>query len=612
MVLGLATMGTIFASCTQDESPLGLSDKSDWQERFISVNVYREDPSTRTSATDTDGDLVYTWSKGDQLLVTDQTGEQITTLVLNDEDAGKAYGTFSGYGDLPNDQTLNLNFIYLGNGVDTGNASSPFAINIANQDGLLASLPATDVMFSTQAVTISDNAVWIEDFGLQKRLASAHYTLKFPQGVQMNGETVTISGEHIYNATSLSLADGKLSNEPTQGDITVNNGTGDFYIRVIPTTGYAPTFRVTIGGVEYTGSKESRDDFTAGKFLRAADGTGAVVEMTAEQVVDHTKNPLLKWAESDLQRSGSGTSVTGTFADSYTETGYYYQFGRNYGFASDNEAARNYGVENSDMPYGRNVYPGTGSTSPVPVYDASDIDFTKYPEYFFIDNNHNGDYAYPDHTQTWEERAESNGYSQSSPCPEGWRIPTAKDFQEIMPIIDGQAGNMGNSAWEPLVQIKVLEDGTRCAFRWSEEEGYYNSYLKIECLVVDATTEEDGINWDDSNVVTRYFKGAGYIQAHRNLWELNSSGYISTHYTARPMDWGEYTGQVQSVGYGNAVVVVYQTQSFMNYGGFYWTSDANQAVFSLIFNNSTGYNLGYFLSTYERPIAANIRCIKAE
>ena len=50
----------------------------------------------------------------------------------------------------------------------------------------------------------------------------------------------------------------------------------------------------------------------------------------------------------------------------------------------------------------------------------------------------------------------------------------------------------------------------------------------------------------------------------------------------------------------------------MNYGGFYWTSDANQAVFSLIFNNSTGYNLGYFLSTYDRPIAANIRCIKTE
>ena len=124
MVLGLATMGTIFASCTQDESPLGLSDKSDWQERFISVNVYREDTSTRTSATDTDGDLVYTWSKGDQLLVTDQEGKKVTTLVLNEEDAGETYGTFSGYGDLPNDQTLNLNFIYLGNGVDTGNASA--------------------------------------------------------------------------------------------------------------------------------------------------------------------------------------------------------------------------------------------------------------------------------------------------------------------------------------------------------------------------------------------------------------------------------------------------------------------------------------------------------
>lgn len=610
LTLGVMAVGTMLASCTQDENLAVLSDRGNWQERYISVNVYRELPSTRTGVTDTEGDLDYTWSEGDQLLVTDQEGNKISTLVLNEEDAGKAYGNFSGYGELPNNQTLDLNFIYLGDGVATSNVETSYSFDIAEQTGALDALPATDIMSSTQSVTITDNAVWIEDFGLQKRLASAHYTLKFPEGVAMTNEAVTISGERIYNAASLSLANGQLNDSPTAGSITVTNGTGDFYIRVIPTTGYAPTFKVTIGGVEYTGTKESRDDFTAGKFLRASDGTGAVVEMTAPSVVDHTKNPLLKWAESDLQRSGSGTSVTGEFTGDYTQTGSYYQFGRNYGYASANEADNNYGVYVRELPSGRNAYPGTGSTSPVPTYSSS-TDFSQYPEYFFIAN---GEYYPNSSSQTWEERAEAMGYTQGTPCPDGWRIPTTEDYQEIMPVIDGRTGNIGNRAWNTLVQIKELEDGTRCAFRWSEEDGNYYSYLKIECLVIDENTAEDAIDWDDENVVTRYFKGAGYLIGHVNEWELNSYGVITTHFTARPLEWGSYTGRVEVVGYGTAVVVVTQDYSLMNYGGFYWTSDANQNVFSLIFNSSTGYQLGYYLSTYNdnSTIAANIRCIKAE
>ena len=100
---------------------------------------------------------------------------------------------------MPNDQTLNLNFIYLGDGVATGDIETSYSFNIASQTGALADLPVTDIMSSTQEVTTTDNAVWIEDFGLQKRLASAHYTLKFPESVTMTDEAVTISGERIYS-----------------------------------------------------------------------------------------------------------------------------------------------------------------------------------------------------------------------------------------------------------------------------------------------------------------------------------------------------------------------------------------------------------------------------
>lgn len=334
--------------------------------------------------------------------------------------------------------------------------------------------------------------------------------------------------------------------------------------------------------------------------------TKKYVEITFTQegktgTVDHTKNPLLKWAKTNLDRSGTGSSVQAIFTNDYTDTGSYYQFGRNYGFKSAIDATKNYAVERSDMPYYRNVYPGTGSTIAVKTYNASEIDFKKYPDYFFIDGNHQGDYTSPAHQQTWSERAQSNGYINISPCPEGWRIPTMSEYKEIMPSIDGQAGNIGTSSWNTFVQFKTF-DNLKCAFRWSKETINNNSYLKIECLVVNNnTTDIQTIDWRDTNVVTRYFKGAGYIQAHRNLWQYNNS----THYTARPMEWGTYEGRVLS----NGTVRISQTSSLMAYGGFYWTSDATQGIFSMIFNNSTGYKLGYYLATYENPIGANIRCI---
>lgn len=333
-----------------------------------------------------------------------------------------------------------------------------------------------------------------------------------------------------------------------------------------------------------------------------------VQEGKEDEAVDHSKNPLLKWAKTNLQRSGSGLSVSGDFVSDYTETGSYYQFGRNYGFNSVSEAVQNFGVERSDIASNRNIYPGTGSTTPVKTYYASTIDFSKYPNYFFIGNpsTGDGDYATPARQDTWTERAKKNGYTNESPCPEGWRLPTIAEYKEIMPILNGKSGNTGSEAWNTLVQIKTLDDGTSCAFRWSKSTGTTYSYLKIECLVIGKdVTDTSIINWNDENVVSRYFKGAGYIQSHRNLWQLTSGTIISTHYTARPMEWGRYNGMVQN----NGTVYVYLTESLMNYGGFYWTSDKEQNAFSLVFNSSTGYILGYYLSIFEDAIAANIRCI---
>lgn len=327
-----------------------------------------------------------------------------------------------------------------------------------------------------------------------------------------------------------------------------------------------------------------------------------------EEEVDHLKNPLAKWAESDLMRTEgtSGYNAKSEFTGDWKTTGDYYQFGRNQGYLNEKDAADYYAVERSDMPSDRNVYPGNGSTNRCATY-YGDSKFARsienYPEYFFIDDNHSGDYISGLDGEDWFNRAGSNGYNYHNPCPEGWTIPRIADYEEILPVVDGKAGN---SNWNTLTQFKELEDGTKCAFRWSKHNGNSANYFKIECLVVSkSTTDMSSVDWADEHVVTRYFKGAGYINAWRNLWKWQQGSQVSTHYTARPMMWGEYQGYVSG-----QVVIAKLVTDFTKYGGFYWTADADQKVMTFVFNSSTGYNLGYYLAKYNNPIAANIRPIK--
>ena len=166
-----------------------------------------------------------------------------------------------------------------------------------------------------------------------------------------------------------------------------------------------------------------------------------------------------------------------------------------------------------------------------------------------------------------------------------------------------------------------MDDGTKCAFRWSKETYDSYSYLRIDCLVVDADiTESSSINWDNEKVVTRKFKGAGYIGSFLNKWNYSERNRYGTvllsydFYTARPLEWGyyDYTFIKNPYSINDSYVSIEQTQSLMNYGGYYWTSDADQTIFSMVFNNSTGLELGYKFANFDKANAVNIRCVKDE
>lgn len=611
-------------SC-QSEEDFGQVAGSGERQVLLTINANRGEGDSRQSRTwfeVTDGDLVTNWSAGDKLVVTNLTERtpvseyQTLGVIEIVEGQDTPTGVFQGTVTVPEGCTK-INVSYLGSAYNDDLATSKGSItfDIANQDGTLSTGRDFLTSYDLDLNVIDGTAT--ASTTLTRYLGYGYFELALPDNVTLAaGDVITITEPNdgtLLNHFSYNINYPTSSTNSNDRQITITKAKAgnDFWLAMVPQT-CELKFTVVKDDVTYTATLGSHA-WKATEYVRA-DENNTPVKITdwtydAPGVVDHSKNPLAKWAESDLQRVGSGASATGTFTGDPTITGYYYQFGRNHGFSSVADAQSKYGVERSDMAANRNIYPGTGSTTVVPTYYATSINFTNYTDYFFIDNNHGGDYTTPSRGQTWNERAKSMGYVNENPSPAGWRLPTVAEYKEILPAIDGKAGNSGSNAWSTLSQFKTLADGTKCAFRWSKTTASRYSYLHIECLVVDKNLDNlDAVDWSDENVVSRYFKGNGYINAHRNLWQLTSSGVVSTHYTARPMAWGTYYGSVQT----NGTVLVSVTDNYMNYGGFYWTSDAVQGIFSIIFNNSSGYTLGYYLSQYDSPMGANIRCIKAD
>lgn len=604
---------------------------------YISVPVSTvitvpDDGETRTTLNENAGNLEWKWEKGDMVVAFDMlTGVRGYLTAGEPTNDGKT-APFSGSINFQEGaKTAKLAIFYLGKGEDPSSLGNTLTINLENQDGKFASLVSRDVLATgtSQAsavdVTINPTYTVINDFELRHLTSAGHFQLKIKDGETINNADVTISGTengYIINPVSYTIAKGNTFAQSASEDGTIKtttSATGDFYITIFPYSETAMKFVTTYNGKEYTGYLGGSEDFTfnlsGGQYLRSNSNNFGplVIEMETDEPVvvgpDHSKNPLKKWAESDLMRSTTGAESKSVFTGNPLITGSYYQFGRNHGYTSVSDAQKLYAVEASDIPNGRNVYPANGSTSTVPQYSGAKS-LTNYPTYFFIDTNHDGDYVTPARQDTWSVRAKKNGYTYENPCPEGWTIPTKADFWEILPEVNGKHSYTNASIlWgdDGFSQLKTLSDGTKCAFRWTGwvDTDYNCYYLRIECKVVgsDVTSipSEDDFWTDDTEV--RDFKGAGYILAQRNLW----SNGVSTQYVARPLAWGKYSCVQQG-----QVVVYRLTQNLMTEGGYYWTSDAEQAAFCTMFDldGITGNTQGIYMCTLDRPIAMNIRCIK--
>ena len=580
---------------------------------------------SRVTLGEENADIVGYWSAGDKLLITDGQGNNIGTLDLTDG-AGTKHATFTGNlaADVANG-THDFRFTYLGAGVDVEGVSQTYTLDISTQDGKFESLIQRWLFTGTAEYTVANgNSYAKETLTFSNLNPTAHFELIFPEGVSMNGETVTISGDNLKSSASVDLASGTLT-DLTDGNITVTGTDGDFYINMLPAQDVAPTFTVTVDGVEYQGSLDARN-WAADEFVRKGHTVGVPVYMNkVAPAVDHTKNPLLKWAEADLVYNS--TSKTSSIATSYTVQGSLYQWGRNIGWSNYKAAMGGYTTNYGRYfyqyaTYNRNYKTGTGLHGGEDdvndySYDSANDSFTE--ELFFMNPNGTDYWIGSNGGATWQERAKKCGYN-TSVCPNGWRMPTEADFLEIKPSEPLHGSGSLASVLNSRVELKAIEGVCTYAMRWTAETKSNKAYLRIDALVVPEGFSEgnlSSINWNDENVVTRYFGANGSIHAFYHVNKIQNGPQVDNFPVARPMPGVEtHTDRLWQNGTYYTVLWDNITDYSVNNAGYYWMAD-KKGVFTFEDNTRVKAAFSNRLSVLgslevNAQDCYSIRCVKAE
>lgn len=663
-VLSLAGMLGLW-SCTADEEMAGMENSG--KQIPVTITVSRAAmPDTRTVLTeDGNGNLTDVWSEADQLALVDATGEQVGTLEFQEYVSvdNKSTAVFEGTMNATGEGTKPYRIWYLGAG---GSPYSKFATFtnggnetfncvqtiLSAQSGKFEDLVKGDLMHAVVDLNIQENHAVVEkSVTMTKLLAMARFSLKEAASVTNGKLTITSSNtsgsNQLYYRLSYYCKDAEIAESMASASefITIENvnTSNDVYV-VLPTVkDFHLTFTLTSGNDTWTYTTAGTNTLEAGKYYCNADGTGIRIALEKEQeeeVVDHSKNPLLKWAEADLVYNKN--TKTNSIADSYTTQGSLYQWGRNTGWSNYKDAMgiKTYNYMHGYVTYDHTYKTGTG------IYNGNDhknrysydgnADFyykdgngLDWRTMFFMNPNATDYWIGSGGGNTWDERAKLCGFT-ASVCPEGWCMPVEADFLEIKPLEPKKGTGDLSSVLNNLVELKRIEGVCTYAMRWSAVINNSKTYLRIDALVVPdnfSTDNLSSINWSDENVVTRYFGSNGMIHAfyHVNITNIGNFPVarpmpgVETHEDKTWTDTG-YT----TIGYFNYWTVLWNNikDYSVNNAGYYWMSD-KKAVFTFEDNTrvKSVYHNGYPFADRQSVLGTlsvnaqdcySIRCVKDE
>lgn len=238
---------------------------------------------TRTSLKDENGELVWSWSEGDHLVITDTAGNNIGSLELVEitSDDGSSALFEGNVSSTIADGEVTLNFIYTGK--NKGSAYKDFseAFSIAYQDGQMGGIEQTDILTSSVKAVKTDKYVSIPDFSIKHYFSAGHFKLNFSEDVDIS--YVEIYGDNVKNAAFLNPATLEWLDE--EGSIIINGCSDDFYMSLIPAENLDLNFRAFADdGRKYEGKLGVAFNLDSGVFLRKNISDGSYAALLIDMI----------------------------------------------------------------------------------------------------------------------------------------------------------------------------------------------------------------------------------------------------------------------------------------------------------------------------------------
>lgn len=643
--------------CSNEDFPGADSNVPAGKPVAVTLTVGRGAEATRTTLTPEGLGLKDEWEGNEDLVVFNKDGQNIGTLhfqnYVNDD---KKVGNFAGQVSA-NDGTEDYYVWYLGKNTDDKKAYATIEsgtpdkvkIQLNNQSGKFEDLSRGDVMYGQTKITVADNkGTNANKISLTNALCMLRIDLGIKGGYSLSGARLKVkNGETNIPYTQNFACNGELlatSNNNTTLTIDDVDTNEDVYFALAPGQ-YTLNFELQYGVQKWTKALNV-NNLIAGVYytnLNESNPGGVNVELEGDKPLDHTLNPLEKWAEANLVYDPS--TRTSSIAESEYEGGSLYQWGRNDGYEDYKDAMGGIDTRTGNYKYATyadQFYSGEGFSNPSTGMNRSSMTYstayelttiTKAMRLFFINpySRYGGYEVYKDYWAfldvdggySWETRATACGYTNDSPAPKGWKIPTKNDFKEIFPKEGKNWEGVDNLASEVngnLIEVKTKEGVCKYAIRWDIESEYGKKILKIRALVVpDSFTKEmlPSMTWDEPGIKSRIFPATGAIEAYVRT-HINSQNTEMN--VVRPMPFGNWNVLLNA--YPSEVNARYWAVQYLNIvdagktqEGSYWASDD---TYIFRFRNNNGQfgaaNPNSFIGASDQCTsnAFAIRCIRAE
>lgn len=644
--LALASMMGLW-SCTSDEALPGTTIAG--KAVPLSITVSRGEAQTRTIVSENDeAGLNSVWKEGDVIVLYDSEGKEAGRLGLKEGEENKSSSVFEG--TITGDSGT-YNLWYFGQPDEEGKyphidftTKKPrltLPTSPMTEDGQLAEF---DIMSKAAEIVVSNGKAAVkDDVTMDPRMAMAKFSFASLPGNKTGKLTISNldngANATLFTACNIKLTDHEMGLVANAYKDYVIEGVAtdkDLYIAFFPDVDYKLGFTFEVDDKVYTHEFENSTKLVAGCYYNGGMNTegekvnGYVLSFTeVVDEIDHSKNPLAKWAEANLVQDSStdGATSKSYIASSSSTKGSLYQWGRNKGW-KDYVAARDYVTQLGNATYALTNFDGEVDDDGLlktnystglghfylnnqdyvvcpSMYGLTTVeDIVVNPEYWIMNgqtSNSTGDYWIGNEGgSTWSERATAGGFEYESPAPENWRLPTKEEFLQITPkdktITDSQ--KTLKEELNNYTELREIPGTCKYVIRWKAD----NSGINISAIVVsDSFTEEDidNVNWSDSNVVKRFFPYTGVIRSsvinctpknapyyYLNGRNVKLQGWFSIYANMYPM--GDVTNEDYCSNYdklGNYLYGYYYSAKInvlTNHNdkvGAYWVSDSKEAFY---------------------------------